>query len=331
MSADWNEVICIDDWQPDDSSYEKGYYPEGTREKAVYFSPVDVGNLPLRPQWRYLFKKSRAWTPWQFWMEIMAYRIGQIMNVPVPPAYVGLSNREKPGQAVYGALIKWFYSQKECYVEGARLIGPLIPGFDYKTGRQHNLQTILSIPMFKAVPDSEEIRRRLVAHWALVLAFDTVIGNVDRHPENWGIFGLAETATGTDTVQLWLSPAFDNGTAMSYEQPEEHFARFDDESYARRYLTKARRARHHMRWSLDEQDDMNFFDFMRRFVREFPETRDSIASRLEFTEADLRARLSGLTSIPVAEGWSLTPQRLDFTLALVMRRVSLLKIALENV
>ena len=71
MSPDYDGIICIDDWQPDDSSYEKGYYPEGTREKAVYFSPAETGVLPLRPQWRYLFKKSRTWTPWQFWMEIM--------------------------------------------------------------------------------------------------------------------------------------------------------------------------------------------------------------------------------------------------------------------
>lgn len=328
MSTDWNKVICIDDWLPDDSSYEKGYYPEGTREKAAYFSPDDVGNMPLRPHWRHLFKESVPRAPWQFWMEIMAYRIGQIMDVTVPPAYVGLRNPEKPGQAVYGALIEWFYSQQERYIEGARLIRPLIPGYDDKTGRQHNLQTILSVPLFNDPPDPEENRRRLVAHWAKILAFDTVIGNTDRHPENWGIILPAEPKG--ETILVGFSPAFDNGTAMSYEQPEEHFARFDDESHARRYLTKPRKARHHMRWSLDEQGDMNFFDFMRRFVREFPQTRDSIARRLEFTEADLRARLGVLTEIPVSEGSRLTPRRLDFTLALIMQRVSLLKSALEN-
>jgi hypothetical protein len=210
-------------------------------------------------------------------MEIMAYRIGQVMNVPAPPAYVGLSNREKPGRAVYGALIEWFYSQEERYIAGARLIRPLIPGFDDRTGRQQNLQTILNMPWIRDVPDHEENRRRLVAYWAKILAFDTVIGNTDRHPENWGIILPAEMG---DTVLLRFSPAFDNGTAMSYEQPEEHFARFDDEEYAKRYLENARKARHHMRWSLDDQGDMNFFDFMRRFVLEFPETRESVASRL---------------------------------------------------
>lgn len=328
MTTDWNKVICIDDWLPDDSSYEKGYYPEGTREKVVYFSPVDIGELPLRSVWRYLFKKSRSWTPWQFWMEVIAYRIGQVMDIRVPPAYVGLSNQEKPGQAVYGALIEWFYSQEERYIEGARLIRPLIPEFDDKTGWQHNFQTILNVPLFNGLPDPEKTQRELVEYWAKILAFDTVIGNTDRHPENWGIILPAEPKG--ETVLVRFSPAFDNGTAMSYEQPEEHFTKFDDENYALRYLARPRKARHHMRWSLEEQGDMSFFDFMGRFVREFPQTRDSIASRLEFTEDDLRARLVGLTSIPVGEGWRLTPQRLDFTLALIMQRVSLLKSALEN-
>lgn len=326
MSADLDEVICIDGWQPDESSYEKGYYPEGTRDKAVYLSPPDVGSLPLRPEWRYLLKQSQPRTPWQFWMEIIAYRIGQVMDVPVPPAYVGLRNGMKPDEAVYGALIEWFYASADRYVEGARLIGPLIADFDYKKGKQHNWQTILQY--FSDVPYPEANRGRLVAHWAQVLAFDTVIGNTDRHPENWGMLGLADSS---GVITVGPSPAFDNGTALSYERLEEQFSRFDDEEYTRRYLTKARRARHHMRWSLDEQEDMNFFDFMRRFVREYPQTKDSILRRLQFTEADLRAKIGGLPSIPVAERWRLTPARLNFTLAMVMKRASLLRSALESI
>src|SRR5271169_3937555 len=106
--ADCDKIICIDDWKPDDSFYEKGYFPQGSRDKAAYFSPEDPGDLPLKPQWRYLFKKSMGRAPWQFWMEIIAYRIGQVMGVMVPPAFVGVSNQEKPGQPVYAALIEWF-------------------------------------------------------------------------------------------------------------------------------------------------------------------------------------------------------------------------------
>lgn len=329
MPEDWNDVICIDEWPPDESFYENGFYPEGAREKAVYFSPDDVGDLPLRPKWRYLFKKSRSWAPWQFWMEVMAYRIGEVMGVPVPPAHVGLINRENLAQATYGALIEWFYGENEWYVDGARFIAMLIPGYDHKTGRQHNLQTILGVLSVTNDPDSEASRDRLVHHWAKVLTFDSVIGNVDRHPVNWGIvFSLQHMKE--DPLKARPSPAFDNGTSMSYEQREDHFEKFDDEQYTMRYLTRRRKARHHMRWSLEDLDHVNFFEFMRRFVSEYPGTRASIMPLLEFTEADLRVRLEPLATMDVEEAARLTPRRLDFTLKLIMKRTELLRDALDR-
>ena len=229
-------------------------------------------------------------------------------------------------------MIEWFYSEEkgERYVDGARLIGPLIPDFDYKKGKQHNLTTILQLPRWPIpVLDVEENRQHLLSHWTQILTFDTIIGNADRHPENWGAVSWSDPEG--SPIRTRLSPAFDNGTALSYEQLENNFFKFNDEEYLVRYLTRARRARHHMQWSLDDTGDMNFFDFMRKFVREFPQTKGLILGKLQFNESDLRARLDGLPGIPVGGEWRLTPQRLDFTLKLVMKRVSLLKEALENV
>jgi len=333
VSEDWNEIICIDQWAPDESAYENGYYPEGTRDKAVYFSPDDVGDSPLRPGWRYLFKKSRNWAPWQFWMEIIAYRIGQVMGVAVPSAYVGVSNKEQTGKVTYGALIEWFYSKDAGYLEGAFLLGEFIPDFDYKTGKQHNLQTILNLPPFAERDDKGAFRQHMLNYWADVLAFDTVIGNLDRHPANWGFVlpHLEQLEDSSGTLDVNTSPAFDNGTALSWKQSEENFVKFDDKDYLNRYLTRPQKARHHMSWSLDTLDEnINFFDFMRRFVSEYPETRALIMSKLQFTENDLRSCLEPLPAIPAAAESGLTRKRLEFTLRLVMERTALLKDALDK-
>ena len=334
MPEDWNEVICIDDWLPDESSYENGYYPEGARDKAVYFSPEDVAELPLRLTWRYLFKKSRSWAPWQFWMEVMAYRIGQIMDVPVPPAHVGLSNTEKPGQATYGALIEWFYGPDRPYVEGARCIGWLTPGFDHKTGKPHCWDMIRQSYFFlmnaKSESEEESYQRKLVYHWAKVLAFDAVIGNTDRHPVNWGIVLPPPQLGPRIDPDPEFSPAFDNGTAMSYGELEKNFGRFDDEDYANLYLTRPKKAKHHMRWSLDDEADVNFFEFMRRFVSEYPETRPIVTAMLRFTEGDLRTRLEPLVRLDVEEPARLTRRRLDFTIELIVKRTELLREAMER-
>ena len=313
-----NAIICIDRWEPDESLYENGYYPEGAREKAVYLSPGNVAGLPIRPRWRYLFKKSRTWAPWQFWMEVIAYRLGQVIGVPVPPAYVGLSNLEKRGQAVHGALIEWFYGDDKLYVEGSRLISPQVPAFDYKQGRPHDLLTVLEIPLLAIGPDGKSNRRGLVRHWAKVLAFDTLIGNVDRHPDNWGILLPRDAPDGS--VRVSLSPAFDNGTAMSYEQPEARFERFNDPGYLDRYLARPRKARHHMGWSPTESGDMSFFEFMRRFVSEFPWASADVLACADFAARDLLAVAEPLAAIRVAGDSRLTRRRLDFTVKLIMRR-----------
>ena len=258
-------------------------------------------------------------------MEIMACRIGEVMGVPVPPAHVAVSHVEREGQATYGALIEWFYGSTEGYVEGSRLIGPLIDGFDYKTGAQNNLHTILALPLFGGSPRWEGGRSEALIKWARILTFDTVIGNTDRHPENWGVVFPAETSH----ERVRLSPAFDNGTSMSYELAEDAFKRFDDEAHARKYLTRRRYAKHHMRWSLDETRSMNFYELVSRLVSEYPETRSAVLGSLAFTEEDLRVRLDPLAAIPVDQRSRLTRPRLSFTLKLIMKRTTLLREALQ--
>ena len=319
--ADHDAVICIDDWAPDESAYEKGYYPEGTRDKAVYFSPADAPP-PLRPNWRYLLKESRKWTPWQFWMEVIAYRFGDLVGVKVPPAYVGVVHRDEG--PVYGALIEWFYSAEERYVEGARLIAPYVPKFDYKKGQPHTLQTIIDAMTALGTPDNAKFA---IQHWANVLTFDTLIGNRDRHPENWGLIAtpVPSTLRPGEIVRLRFSPAFDNGTAMCYEQQEDHLKDFDNGQHVLRYLTHPKRARHHMGWSLEEYDVGNFFDFMNRFVSRYPDIKPAVASRLTFSGEALRERAAQLPLIEVPETYRLTLPRLELTLAMILRRAAILR------
>ncbi len=314
-----NHIVCIDHWDPDESMYEKGYYPEGARDKRVYISPADAP-APLKPRWRYLLKQSRDRAPCQFWMEIIAYRLGRLIGVDVPPAYVGLSTVQSPDRDTYGALIEWFYGEEEFYVDGADLIRPVIPDYDDKTGHQHNLKTLLGLA------DPREVSQEMLKWCACVLAFDSIIGNTDRHPRNWGL--ILTKATNQKFLGRF-SPAFDNGTSLSYERPEEHFEKFEDEAYVRRYLTRPSKARHHMRWSLEDQQNMNFFEFMRRFVGDFPETKAITAGLLEFTEDQLRLQLDPLPGIVADETAHLTPSRLDFTVKLIMKRTALLKEAIS--
>jgi len=306
-----NVIIEIDSWLPDDE-YD-GVFPKGARDKSVYFSPVDCEWEFIKSNHRYLFKQSIRRHPYQFWVEIIAYRLGQLMDVEVPPAYIAFRNEDK----VYGTLIEWFYTRDENYEDGGNIMRAHIKPYDSKKGTQHNLETILKFT-------GHSIENK-IEHWAKVFAFDTVIGNTDRHHDNWGLVYARPHGSKTDKKVLRYSPAFDNGTAMGYEILEKNFYKFDDSQYLHRYLTKKGKARHHMKWRYPEVEPSNFFDFMKRFVEEFPESKDTILKCLDFSHHKIEKKLTGLVPMVSDEKCKLTEKRLKFFVKLITIRANILK------
>jgi hypothetical protein len=120
-----DEIISIDYWIPIEDFGTR--YPEGAREKTLYRSPQEPTQSYIKADHRYLFKESNQRYPWQFWCEIIAYRIGLLMNVDVPSAFVA-SKTEKDGKdTVYAVLIEWFYEDAAIYEAGGDLMAPRIP------------------------------------------------------------------------------------------------------------------------------------------------------------------------------------------------------------
>ncbi len=78
--------------------------------------------------------------------------------------------------------------------------------------------------------------------WAETIAFDTLIGNSDRHTENWGV--LVHDAPNSTTA-MEMSPAYDNGTSLAYEILENQLSRMNG-SALQRYVAKGN---HHPSWS----------------------------------------------------------------------------------
>ncbi len=312
-----NKPIIIDDsWKRDDI-YE-GVYPSGARVKDAYFSPEEPEEKCIKSNWRYLFKLSRRRFPWQFWCEIIAYRFGCAIGIDVPPAHIGYSRKYEQGVDTYAALIEWFYDyKKKRYVSGGQVMVQLIDNFDRDTGEEHNLETIR-----KFFSDCEAI----LTYWAKVLTFDTLIGNRDRHQDNWGF--IAERSEKQSIESIMLSPAFDNGTALCYEILEQNIDRYEDTNRLGRYLT-GRRAKHHMKWSLDERGQLSFYEFIKKFAMAFPQIRDIIAPYLSFTYQQVEEVLAPLVETVVAPECRLTQKRLDFILKLIVKRRDILEKTLE--
>ncbi len=311
-------IIIGDNWRRDDT-YE-GVYPSGARVKDAYFSPEKPENKCIKSNWRYLFKLSRSWCPWQFWCEIIAYRFGSVIGVKVPPAHIGLSKIYEENVDTYAALIEWFYDEsKDIYITGEQIMVGLIEDFDTKKGRKHN---------FKKIRNFSKAFKGALDCWASILTFDTLIGNTDRHQENWGLILKDARLNPKEGGIRYLSPAFDNSTALSYEILEHKIDNFNDTDKLERYL-KGKKARHHMKWSLGLIKQLNFYEFMKIFTIDEPQIKPIIAQHLSFTYQQVEEVLAPLVEAISVPEYKLTRKRLDFVLKLIFERKRILEEVLE--
>ncbi len=310
--ASLKQAVDITDWQRDE---EFAQYPEGARDKTLVFCPSKEPFPFLLSGHRYLFKRSTLRYPEQFWMEIIAYHLGCQMKVPVPPAFAAFDKKEQQS----GALIEWFYfpqSGTQIYTPGGDFCQQYIANFDRKTGEQHNFETVMKILQDLQIkfPFFTENWKE---YWAKAFVFDALIGNTDRHQDNWGII---EKFTFTEQGELEeipkeirMAPVFDNGTSMGYSILSSKFRDYDDIKKFEKYF---RKGRHHMKWSLSDAKRMGHEEMLKRLNEKYPETREIMLDCLKYIDfiafKDVLNKLTRL-EVPV----KLSAERASFVLKLV--------------
>lgn len=264
------QPVDVARWAADD---EFGVYPEGARDKSLLHSP-DPAPFPfLVPNHRYLFKHSIERYPEQFWAEVIAYRTGCLLGVPVPPAFVAFDS----DTGVCGSLIEWFLNYpdepEERYVPGGDIMINLIEDYDRKKGTQHNFS---SVALFhKLLRNVWSIDTDWKNYWCDMLLFDALIGNTDRHQDNWGLL-WGHDASGKPRVRP--APVFDNGTSLGHEILEQKMNKFSDRENLERYVT---RGHHHMRWRQTDPKQQGHSEMMGTLVDLYPELESRIVSRLK--------------------------------------------------
>lgn len=299
------EIINITDW------VQNTAYSEGARDKFETFCPEVAPHTFLIPHHRYLFKQSDRKYPGDFLVEILAYRIGVRMGVPVAPVFIAIDDNKR----VAGALSEWFYSypglQMEEFELGGDILQRVINNYDRKRGTQHNLTDIIQTLMQYA--KNGELAKDVGVNGIKILIFDALIGNGDRHQDNWGIV-LCKNGR-------FLSPAFDNGSSMGHEILESRLSTIDIEAYIRR-------GKHHLKINRDDKREAKHLDLIQYVLSLSPEAKDILRGCLDFDLSDIKSDMLLLKQIqdalPYNDNW-LTEARLNFMSSLFVRRYELLK------
>jgi hypothetical protein len=206
------------------------------------------------------------------WSEIIAYEISRVLGVNVPPSFVAVNSNT--GET--GALIEFFYP----YPAPKKSLR-LVHAADFmqeqfandKKGRPHSLRGNLAVCRLLKAPDA-------LTWWAEAILFDTLIGNTDRHPENWGF--LVEQAEAQTAI---LAPLYDNGTSLGYGVQEGKLDPPWDPARVGKFVA---RGTHDIGWSREEDGPTEHLGLCARFFTTYPRCR-SIAKRLlSFTDDQIR-------------------------------------------
>jgi hypothetical protein len=277
-------------------------YPVGSKPKKMLICPKDVDEPFLIPSHAYLFKVAEGWRAQQIWSEIIAYRIAALVGLNVPPCFLAVN--EHTGQV--GALMEFFYGYPG-EAEPPRLIHAVDVMRRRGSGqeRPHGVRTnVLICRKLKIGQESE--------WWGRLLTFDALIGNTDRHTENWGV--LARLRRGQVPV-FSFAPPFDNGTSLGYEITQAKLRAACEPAWLEGYIKKGR---HHCGWDAAEDDPAPHINLCDRFLAAYHEAGAGMRNVIRFDLAQLIDILNRFAQFDV--GVPFTAERARFVAKLVEAR-----------
>lgn len=227
------DVVSLEGWRLDD---EFPYGPQGAKPKRIVICPNPPPHGFLIGGHRYLFKEPTGSRAQQIWSEVIAYEISRDLGLPVPPAFLALG----PGNGSPGVLVEFFYGYQYDpeyrFVHAIERLQGLQFGVDFRRGSLKDNTTLCRL---HRVPSWRD-------WWARTLSFDALIGNTDRHTENWGFL----TLPGAEGMDHSLAPAFDNGTSLGFVIREQDLLRATEPAELHRLVE---RGTHHFGWVAEDK------------------------------------------------------------------------------
>ena len=215
-------ILDVSDWQP---AREE---PLGTKPKQWLVRPSD-GELWLWKEstWN-TSKGGPRFRKGDDWSERVACEIARELGIPVADVELA-SYEERPG-----VVSRRFVTRSEGLVHGNEL---LVQQLDPCGIPIYTVEAVMSVLTGVAPPAGYDALPTAVSWFAGYLVLDALIGNTDRHIENWGVVRL-----GSDRARL--APSFDHASSLGFllndDQRSEHLRTRDVNRTIRAYASRSR-------------------------------------------------------------------------------------------
>ena len=203
----------------------------------------DVEQLGSKPKFwfklngeNWLFKEARENTG-EDWAEKIASEIARLLGIPTHLAELAVWNGRR------GCAVKSFLpSDQSVLVHGNELLGGFISGYDKdkEWGQsEHTFDNIVTV--LEEVFPSNKARREASYRMVGYLVFDALIGNTDRHHQNWGVLLERRQLAGQEPAYfIQMAPTFDHASSLGRELVDEARERHLHDGTIERYIHKGR-------------------------------------------------------------------------------------------
>lgn len=207
---------------------------------------------------KWLFKYPRPNTG-EHWAEKIAAEVARLLGLS--HARVELAKLEDQR----GSATKSFMLDDQVLIHGNQILGESLGGYDSQKTFQHSDHTLKNIfdaieTRFPTLDAANRAKTKMGAYFVL----DALIGNTDRHHENWGI--LCHHLGNTRNVSL--APTYDHASSLGRELTDHSRNKLLETESIPKYSAKGRGA---VYWARHETHAPSPLELVRRSVCDYKE------------------------------------------------------------
>ena len=237
----------------------------GGKTKFWYGKPDDNTN--------WLFKHPRPNTG-EHWAEKIASEIASVMGITHAKVELAQFQGER------GSVTESFARGGRVLHHGNQMLEVTVDGYNPNQKFRQSSHTLANIwKVMDAIfldPESAKQAKLIIAEYTVL---DALIGNTDRHHENWGILRRRAGDEGRDFV----APSYDHASSLGRELRDERRDRLMTENRIGDYAERGRGA---IYWSEDERHGASPLELVRRAAPTYPDLFHSALAKLQKLDED---------------------------------------------
>lgn len=208
----------------------------------------------------WLFKYTREKTG-EHWSEKVAAEIAKLIELPASTVELADFMGKR------GSASRSFVRRREGFdlVHGDELLAGHVFGYERDRVFRHSSHSIQNIieAVTKIFPDETQ-RHAQLCRLAGFIVLDALIGNTDRHHQNWG---LLRRKSGDGMIEQEIAPSFDHASSLGRNESDERLERHLREGTVLNY---ARKGRGGIFWTASDARGANPLDLAEKAARRWP-------------------------------------------------------------